>query len=212
MSVPSYAAFNLNAQCRITYTLGGRAPPNLDANNRFLGAEGGNVLLLAFSLRTKNILLGGTKYHSILLSAPNFFQGSRLPVVGTSGLLLGLYQASPLPFLVVDKNLWTSHHPNTPQHRRTTNPLTQYLSFLPYSSTPHIFRTKGKDGRSGERHTGGFCGLLPAIIRLRPIPAPSMTASRMPQLMAEFLAAFQPPRAARAPPVEKPAMTCSARG
>lgn len=49
--------------------------------------------------------------------------------------------------------------------------------------------------------------MFPAIILLSAMPAPSMTASKIPQLMAEFLEAFQPPRTARAPPVKNPAIT-----
>jgi hypothetical protein len=46
-----------------------------------------------------------------------------------------------------------------------------------------------------------------AIILWKPIPTPSITASRHAHPIAEFLAAFAPPRMARAPPVKKPAMT-----
>ena len=46
-----------------------------------------------------------------------------------------------------------------------------------------------------------------AIILLKPIPTPSMTASKHAQPIAEFLAAFIPPRTASAPPVKNPAMT-----
>lgn len=40
-----------------------------------------------------------------------------------------------------------------------------------------------------------------------PIPTPSITASSTAQPIAEFRAAFTPPRTARLPPVKKPAMT-----
>lgn len=52
-------------------------------------------------------------------------------------------------------------------------------------------------------HTSSF--VLPAIIFDRPIPTPSMTASKMAQPIAPFLAALYPPRIAREPPVMKPA-------
>ncbi len=46
-----------------------------------------------------------------------------------------------------------------------------------------------------------------AIILCIPIPAPSITASRIAHPMAEFRAALTPPLTASAPPVRKPAMT-----
>jgi hypothetical protein len=46
-----------------------------------------------------------------------------------------------------------------------------------------------------------------AIILWKPIPTPSMTASKHAHPIAEFRAAFAPPRIAKAPPVKKPAMT-----
>jgi hypothetical protein len=48
--------------------------------------------------------------------------------------------------------------------------------------------------------------VAPANIFWNPIPTPSMTASRMAQLMAPFLAALYPPRIASEPPVKKPAI------
>lgn len=48
--------------------------------------------------------------------------------------------------------------------------------------------------------------MLPAIARWRPIPTPSMTASRIAQLIAPFLIALGPPLTASDPPVKKPAM------
>ncbi len=48
--------------------------------------------------------------------------------------------------------------------------------------------------------------VAPANIFWKPIPTPSMTASRIAQLMAPFLAALYPPRMASAPPVKKPAI------
>ena len=45
-----------------------------------------------------------------------------------------------------------------------------------------------------------------AIILWIPIPTPSITPNRMAHPIAEFLAAFNPPRTARAPPVKKPAI------
>lgn len=49
--------------------------------------------------------------------------------------------------------------------------------------------------------------VFPAIILWNPIPTPSMTPKRTAQPIAEFLAAFAPPRIAKAPPVKNPAMT-----
>lgn len=46
-----------------------------------------------------------------------------------------------------------------------------------------------------------------AIILWKPIPTPSMTASKQAHAIAEFRAAFMPPRTASAPPVKNPAMT-----
>lgn len=46
-----------------------------------------------------------------------------------------------------------------------------------------------------------------AIILWNPIPTPSITPKKMAHMIAEFLAAFIPPRMASAPPVKKPAMT-----
>jgi hypothetical protein len=46
-----------------------------------------------------------------------------------------------------------------------------------------------------------------AIILWKPIPTPSMTANRQAHAIAEFRAAFIPPRTASAPPVKNPAMT-----
>jgi hypothetical protein len=57
---------------------------------------------------------------------------------------------------------------------------------------------------------GGICTsslVFSAIILWNPIPTPSMTARSMAQPIAEFLAAFAPPRIANAPPVKNPAMT-----
>lgn len=48
--------------------------------------------------------------------------------------------------------------------------------------------------------------VAPANIFWNPMPTPSMTASRMAQLMAPFLAALYPPRIASEPPVKKPAI------
>jgi hypothetical protein len=48
--------------------------------------------------------------------------------------------------------------------------------------------------------------VAPANIFWNPIPTPSMTASRIAQLMAPFLAALYPPRIASEPPVKKPAI------
>ena len=45
-----------------------------------------------------------------------------------------------------------------------------------------------------------------ANIFWNPMPTPSITARRMAQLMAPFLAALYPPRIASAPPVKKPAI------
>lgn len=46
-----------------------------------------------------------------------------------------------------------------------------------------------------------------AIILWNPIPTPSITARKTAHIMAEFLAAFRPPRIANDPPVKKPART-----
>jgi len=48
--------------------------------------------------------------------------------------------------------------------------------------------------------------VAPANIFWNPMPTPSITARRMAQLMAPFLAALYPPRIASAPPVKKPAI------
>ena len=40
-----------------------------------------------------------------------------------------------------------------------------------------------------------------------PMPTPSITANKQAHPIAELRAAFMPPRAARAPPVKKPAIT-----
>ena len=45
-----------------------------------------------------------------------------------------------------------------------------------------------------------------AIILWIPIPTPSITPNSIAHPIAEFLAAFIPPRTAKAPPVKKPAM------
>jgi hypothetical protein len=46
-----------------------------------------------------------------------------------------------------------------------------------------------------------------AIIRLNPIPTPSITASKHAHPIAEFSADFRPPRIANDPPVRNPAIT-----
>lgn len=51
--------------------------------------------------------------------------------------------------------------------------------------------------------------VAPANIFWKPMPTPSMTASRIAQLIAPFLAALYPPRMASAPPVKKPAICLS---
>jgi len=51
--------------------------------------------------------------------------------------------------------------------------------------------------------------VFPAIILWNPIPTPSITPKRTAHPIAEFLAAFAPPRIAKAPPVKNPAMTIS---
>lgn len=51
--------------------------------------------------------------------------------------------------------------------------------------------------------------LLSAIILWKPIPTPSITASRHAQPIAEFRAALYPPRMANDPPVKNPAITTS---
>lgn len=48
--------------------------------------------------------------------------------------------------------------------------------------------------------------MFSAIMRWKPMPTPSMTASRMAQPMAPLRTAFAPPRTASEPPVKKPAM------
>jgi hypothetical protein len=54
---------------------------------------------------------------------------------------------------------------------------------------------------------GGISSLVfSAIILWKPIPTPSMTASRTAQPMAPLRMALGPPRTASAPPVKKPAM------
>ena len=54
---------------------------------------------------------------------------------------------------------------------------------------------------------GGCCAAVSgAIILLIPIPTPSITANRMPQVIAAFLAAFHPPLMANDPPVRNPAV------
>jgi hypothetical protein len=60
------------------------------------------------------------------------------------------------------------------------------------------------NAKAAGRLTSSF--VAPANIFWNPIPTPSMTASRMAQLMAPFLAALYPPRIANAPPVKKPAI------
>lgn len=60
------------------------------------------------------------------------------------------------------------------------------------------------------RPTSSF--VLSAIILWKPIPTPSITAKKTPHMMAEFRAALNPPRMARAPPVQKPAMTVTNNG
>lgn len=59
---------------------------------------------------------------------------------------------------------------------------------------------------------GACCGCVGGsiggcIIRCNPMPTPSITASSTAQPIAEFRAAFTPPRTAREPPVMKPAIT-----
>ncbi len=49
--------------------------------------------------------------------------------------------------------------------------------------------------------------MFSAIILWNPIPTPSITASKHAHPIAEFRAAFAPPRIANAPPVKKPAIT-----
>ena len=51
-----------------------------------------------------------------------------------------------------------------------------------------------------------------AIILVIPIPTPSITANRHAHPIAEFLAAFIPPRTASAPPVKNPAITTQTHG
>jgi hypothetical protein len=60
---------------------------------------------------------------------------------------------------------------------------------------------KGKMGA----HTSSR--VFSAIILWKPIPTPSITASKHAHPMAEFLAALYPPLIASAPPVKNPAMT-----
>jgi hypothetical protein len=54
--------------------------------------------------------------------------------------------------------------------------------------------------------TGPSSLVLSAIILLKPIPTPSMTASNIAQDIAPFRIGRQPPRTASEPPVKKPAM------
>ena len=49
--------------------------------------------------------------------------------------------------------------------------------------------------------------MLSAIILWNPIPTPSITANKQAHPIAEFRAAFAPPRIANDPPVKKPAIT-----
>ena len=62
-----------------------------------------------------------------------------------------------------------------------------------------------REGEWSRRRTSNL--VFSAIILCIPIPTPSITASNIPHPIAEFLAAFMPPRMASAPPVKKPAMT-----
>lgn len=67
---------------------------------------------------------------------------------------------------------------------------------------------KYKSVSQGVRHrmeelTSSF--VPPAIIFEKPMPTPSMTASRMAHVMAPLRIALKPPRTASAPPVIKPA-------
>ncbi len=57
----------------------------------------------------------------------------------------------------------------------------------------------------GKEHTSNL--VFSAIILWKPIPTPSITASKHAHPIAEFLAALYPPRIANAPPVKKPAIT-----
>ena len=66
------------------------------------------------------------------------------------------------------------------------------------SDAYNIIRSRG--------HTSNFV-LLSAIILWKPIPTPSITASRHAHPIAELRAALYPPRTASDPPVKKPAMT-----
>lgn len=53
---------------------------------------------------------------------------------------------------------------------------------------------------------GGSNRVFSAIMRWKPMPTPSMTASRIAQPMAPLRTALAPPRTASEPPVKKPAM------
>lgn len=60
---------------------------------------------------------------------------------------------------------------------------------------------KGKNGAPTSSR------VFSAIILWKPIPTPSITASKHAHPIAEFLAALYPPLIASAPPVKNPAMT-----
>ena len=66
-------------------------------------------------------------------------------------------------------------------------------------------KSRLKGGEEMTRLTSNL--VFSAIILCIPIPTPSITASNIPHPIAEFLAAFIPPRIASAPPVKNPAIT-----
>lgn len=59
---------------------------------------------------------------------------------------------------------------------------------------------------------GASSRVFSAIMRWKPMPTPSMTASSTAQPMALFRAARKPPRTASEPPVKKPAITAGMSG
>ena len=97
----------------------------------------------------------------------------------------------------LNPNMRLAMHPNHTKRLFHAGTATHAGASLP--SLPLTVLCCGGGGGNSKR-------VFSAIIRWKPIPTPSMTASSIAHPIAPFRIARGPPRTARAPPVKKPAM------
>lgn len=82
-----------------------------------------------------------------------------------------------------------------------------FLVLCPSSCVSHVKAATLPSVGEGGGGSGCVSNLVfSAIILWKPIPTPSMTASKIAQPIAPFLTALGPPRTASAPPVKNPAI------